>query len=222
VTQEQEPPNEPRTVSARTDLSGLNAILFVTLVIVAFVAGAFLLFNFIVIGSGPATPPPSLPVATATRPPTSEEPGSASVGPSEPLGATLLPSEPAVNLPGEPVDVHVGGNVVGSVTVTELRWPAQIKGDDPPRNALWLTAKVKYDASEGDIAYATGDWTVIDESHVVIEPSTVQRAPELDSGTVTNGNIKEAYVTFLVPTNTTVLLHFANGETVADFKVKPR
>ena len=52
----------------------------------------------------------------------------------------------------------------------------------------------------------------------VIEPSsTVQKAPDLGSGTVTSGNKKEAFITFLVPDNTTVVLHFANGDTTVIF-----
>jgi hypothetical protein len=208
-------------IGGRSDLSGLNAIMFVILVVVAFLAGAFLLFNFIAIGAGPPTPPPSLSAALPTVQPTavlaSETPGFSGLP-----GQTILPSQTALVLPGEPVNVTVDNNVVGSVTVTELRWPAQIRGNDPPSGSLWLTADVTYDANEGDIEYSSADWTLVDASHVVIEPSSTQRVPELGSGTLTDGNKKQGFITFLVPQNTTVVLHFASGGSTADFKVKPK
>ncbi len=215
--------SEPWTIGGRTELSGLNAILFVILAIVAFVTGAFLLFNFITIGAGPATPPPSLsaalPTASSSIPASSTE----SPGFSGPPGQTILPSESALNQPGDPVDVVVEGNVVGSVTVKELRWPARVNGDDPPSGNLWLTADVTYDASEGDVDYSSSDWTLIDSAHVMIEPSvSTQKAPALGSGTVSDGNKQEGFVTFLVPTDTTVVLHFASGGSAADFRVKPK
>jgi hypothetical protein len=149
--------------------------------------------------------------------PTGESPGS-----SELPGQTILPSNSALNLPGEPINVTVDNNVVGTVTVNELRWPTQIRGASPPEGMLWLTAEVTYDAKEGDIEYSSGDWTLVDASHVVIEPSSTQRAAALGSGTVTDGNKKEGFITFLVPANTTVVLHFANGGSTADIKVKPK
>jgi hypothetical protein len=214
---------ETWTLGGRTELSGLNAIMFVILVIVAFVAGTFLLFNFITIGAGKPTPPPSLSAALPTA--GSSNPASATESPgfTEPAGQTLLPSDSALNSPGDPVDVTVDGNVVGSVTVKDLRWPGRVNGAAPPSGSLWLTADVTYDASEGDITYSTSDWTLVDATHVVIEPSvSTQKTPALGSGTVVDGNKLEGFVTFLVPSDTTVVLHFASGGSTADFKVKPK
>lgn len=214
--------SEPRlTMGGRTDLSGLNAIMFVILVIVAFAAGAYLLFNFIAIGAGPATPPPSLSAAVVTAN-ASGAAASESPGPSEPPGQTILPSDAVVNDPGEPLNVVVDGNVVGSVTVKELKWPTKVNGASPPAGTLWLTAQVSYDATEGDIAYSSSDWTLIDESHVVIVPSTTQKAPQLGSGTVSDGTKQDGIITYLVPSNTTVVLHFSSGDSTGDFKVKPK
>jgi hypothetical protein len=217
------PSDQPWTIGGRTELSGLNAILFVILVVVAFVAGAFLLFSFITIGPGRATPPPSLSAALAGAGASNPASETLTPGSSELPEQTTQPSESIINSPGDPVDVLVDGNVVGSVTVNELKWPAKINGQDAPAGSLWLTADVTYDASEGDVTYSSGDWTLIDASHVVIEPSlTTQKAPALTTGTASDGTKQEGFVTFLVPSDTTVVLRYSSGGNTADFKVKPK
>ena len=67
-----------------------------------------------------------------------------------------------------------------------------------------------------------GAGTVI-ASHVVIEPSvTTQRSPALTTGTASDGTKQEGFVTFLVPSDTTLVLRYSSGGSTADFKVKPK
>jgi hypothetical protein len=215
------PPTQPRV--RRTELSGLNAVLFVILVVVAFVAAAYLLANFIRLGAAPSTVPPSTAIASASPSSSPRETPTATPEPrsSEPISPQ--PSATGLSLPGDVIDLISEGNVIGTVTVNELRWPDRVKGNDPPRGSRWLTVNVTYDASEGDIDYSTSDWTLIDMDGSPIQPSTIQKIPELGAGTLPSGRKKEeALVTFLVPEDTEVVLHFANGETEAEYKVKPK
>src|SRR5262249_18703347 len=105
--------------------------------------GAYLLFNFIAIGAGPPTPPPSLSAALPSA--NASEAASESPGDSVLPGQTILPTDAAVNDLGEPLNVVVDGNVVGSVTVKDTRWPVKIDGEAPPAGTQWLTAQVSYD-----------------------------------------------------------------------------
>lgn len=200
-------------------MANLNSSLFVVLLIVALVSGAYLLVNVAgVVGSSPTTAPSATPSPTAIAEGTAGEspvPGkSGAIGPG--------PTELALNFPGDPVDVLSGGNMIGTVVVNQLRWPAAVAGSPPATGNLWLTADVTYDASEGDITYSTNDWTLVDDRGHVIQPAEAQKSPELGSGTVTTGKQKHALVTFLVPANTPVVLHLANGDTQAEYKVKPK
>jgi hypothetical protein len=215
--------DQPPLIEPRSELSGTNSVMFAVLVIVALVASLYLLANFVRIGPTPATPTPAETLAAVAASPSFRPSLAATAEPTEevPIG-TLLPSEPLFNSPGEPVNVVVGGNVVGTVTVKSIHWPTSVKGTNPPRGTQWLAIDLAYDASEGDISYSTGDWTLVDEQRNVVVPATVQKPPELGSGTLTSGNEKEAWVTFLVPTDQQVVLRFTNGDTQADYRVKPQ
>jgi hypothetical protein len=194
VTQGQGPLNDPRLVARRGDLSGLNAALFVLLVIAAFIAAAYLLATYLHIGaSGSASPSGGAsPSVSASRTPGA----SASPQPS-PTSTPGQSTVPIVAI-GQAVDVVVGGKVIGTVTVVSATFPDTVRGKRAGIGQRWMVARIRYLAAD-TMSFGPADWVVLDGAGVRhVWARTDERQP-LGTGTADPGAKKSGNVTFRVP-----------------------
>jgi hypothetical protein len=193
VTQGQGPLNDPRLVERRGDLSGLNAALFVVLVIVAFLAAGYLLATYLHLGASPSPSPSAL--APSSPLPTRSPASSPSVVPS--------PTRPGSTIPivgiGEAADVTVNGIVAGTVTVISADYPESIAGQAAGVGQRWLVTRIRYTAVDGSLPYDAADWAVVDGAGERHPWAGTDLRPPLGSGTVKAGNRKSGNVTFKVP-----------------------
>lgn len=209
--QGQGPLNDPRLIERRGDLSGLNAALFVILVIVAFAAAAYLLATVLHIGGAGASPsaPPS--AAGASLSPSAAATSLAT--PSPRLSPSLVPS-PSVAASatlGEPMTVVVGGHALGTVVVNSVQYPKTVGGKSAGSGVRWLAARVRYDAT-ADLPYDTSDWIVVDASGKQYAWAGVDFKPPLGQGTLKAGDGAGGNVTFKVPLHGTLWLVFSGGD----------
>lgn len=200
----QGPHNDPRLIERRGDLSGLNAALFVILVIVAFVAAAVLLANVLHIGGSGASPSA---IAASSSP-------SVTVGPSgstAPSPSRLAsPSTGASAALGQPVDVVVGGHVVGTVSVISVQYPTTVAGKGAGFGFRWLAVKIRYEA-KSELTYDPANWAVVDVSGNSYAWAGVDFKPALAKGTLKTGAKRTGNVTFKVPTTAALWAVFSGG-----------
>lgn len=200
----QGPLNDPRLTERRGDLSGLNAALFVLLVIAAFIAAAYLLATIAHLGASSATPTPSAAVPSASSQPAHSPP---SVSPS-------LPASPSAEPPAvirQPVNVVVAGRVVGTVSLMQVDSPKTVNGRKPTSGTRWLAARVRY-AAAANMAYDSTDWSVQDAAGTPYPWAGADFKPALGKGSLTSGQKWNGYVTFDVPAQGTLWLVFTGGE----------
>ena len=193
-TQGQGPLNDPRLVERRGDLSGLNALLFVILVVVGFLAAAFLLYTLIT-GSPTASPSPSPSPAVSRAP-------SASRGPSLSASPSVLPTVSAslpITVPvGAPASVIVDGQVAGQATVLSAKYSRSLQGNTAPAGMRWLVISVRLTATV-TMAYDENSWSAIDTSGARHGWRGSDPSPSLGSGTLNLGETRTGNVTFQVP-----------------------
>lgn len=217
TTQGQGPLNDPRLTERRGDLSGLNAALFVILVIVAFVAAALLLATVLHIGGSSASPTPA-PSGAAASPSASATAGSSSKSSAVPSPSRLpTPSAGASAALREPVNVVVGGHVIGTVTVISVQYPSYVGGNTPGTGVRWLAARVRYEA-KADLAYDTRNWSIVDASGTRYAWAGVDFKPPLGKGALKTGEKSVGNVTFKVPTHGKLWLVFSGGD--SQFRVQ--
>lgn len=209
MTQGQGPHNDPRLVERRGDLSGLNAALFVLLVIVAFIAAGYLLASYLHLGGSP-TPAPSGPVASASASPGRSPVPSFSAAPSPTRGGSTIP----IVAIGDSTDVSVNGVVVGSVSVISVDFPQAIAGKAAGVGQRWLVARIRYTAGAGSLPYDATDWMVVDATGKREPWAGTDQRPPLGAGTVKAGARKSGNVTFRVPLNgeLSLVMLDANGK----------
>jgi hypothetical protein len=192
----QGPLNDPRLVERRGDLAGLNALMFVILVIVGFLAAALLLYTLI--RSAPAAPPSSSPTvaATSTAAPTASREPSPSASPSAiPTVAASLPISVSV---GTAADLVVDGQVAGQATVLSARYGRFVQGKPPPKGMRWLLVRVQLTAT-ATLAFDENLWTAIDTKRTPYGWRGYDPPPSLGRGTLQAGDTRAGYITFQVP-----------------------
>jgi hypothetical protein len=210
TTQGRGPLNDPRLTERRGDLSGLNAALFVILVIVAFVAAAVLLATVLHIGgpSATPTPPPSAAVSPSASATARSSPKSSAV----PSPSRLpTPSAVASAALGMPLNVVVGGHVIGTVTVISVQYPPTVAGNAPGTGVRWFAARVRYQA-KARLAYDSSDWSIVDAAGTQYAWAGVDLKPPLGKGALKIGEKAGGNVTFKVPTQGTLWLVFSRGD----------
>lgn len=211
TTQGQGPLNDPRLTERRGDLKGVNAVLFAILVIVAFVAAAYLLATVLHIGGSSASPTP---VASPSNVPASP---SVSATPLPSASLVVTPSGKPTASPGtsaaihQKVDVVVGGHVLGTLTVLGVQYPATVRGATPGIGVRWLAARVRYDATVG-LRYDVTDWSIVDAAGTQYPWAGVDFKPALGTGSVKAGQKWSGNVTFKVPLQGTLWLVFSGGD----------
>ncbi|MEA2622624.1 MAG: hypothetical protein QOH61_1534 [Chloroflexota bacterium] len=205
TSQGQGPLNDPRLVERRGDLSGLNAALFVILVIAAFAAAGYLLWTVLQPGSAQPSASPSHPVASpsaATPKPTGSPVASAKPTP----GVSQLPSVAI----GQAADVTSAGRIVGSVTVVHVTNPDRINGQAAGLAQRWLVARVRYAAME-TLSFSAADWFVADQAGTRYPWAGSGIRQGLGSGTVQAGGRKAGDVIFRVPLQGSLRLVLTSG-----------
>jgi hypothetical protein len=194
--QGQGPRNDPRLVERRGDLAGLNALMFVILVIVGFLAAALLLFTLI--RSGPAALPSASPTVAATS---SAEPSASteqSPSPSASAVPTVSASLPISVSVGAPADLIVNGQVAGQATVLSARYGRFVQGKPPPKGMRWLLVRVQLTAT-ATLPFDENLWTAIDARSAPYGWRGYDPPPSLGRGTLQAGDTRAGYVTFQVP-----------------------
>ena len=209
--QGQGPLNDPRLVERRGDLSGLNAALFVILVIVAFAAAAYLLATVLHIGGAGVSPSASPSAAIASPSPSATVTSSATPTPLPSPTIAPSPSAAASAALREPIDVVVGGHVLGTVTVNSVQYPKTVGGKSAGTGVRWLAARIRYDAT-ADLSYDTGQWIVMDATGKQYAWAGVDFKPALGQGTVGAGQKASGNVTFRVPLHGTLWLVYTGGD----------
>jgi hypothetical protein len=195
-TQGQGPLNDPRLVERRGDLSGLNALLFVILVVVGFLAAAFLLYTLIK-GSPAVSPTPS-PTAAASRSPLPSASSSLTLSPSPSVAATVSASLPITVALGTPANVIVDGQVAGQATVLSAKYSRSLQGKTPPAGMRYLLVSVKLTAT-GTMAYDENSWSAIDTAGKSYGWRGSDPSPSLGNGSLAPGATRIGNVTFQVP-----------------------
>ncbi len=204
VPRGQGPLNDPSVVERRGDLSGLNALMFAVLVIVAFAAAGLLLWTFV---RGAAVSPSPTPTAVAAASATSSPNPSAS--PLRTPAATGTPGgESAAPSPAGPVQVVLGvtapltvnGTAVGKVTVLDATYRSVFGGRVAPKGMRWLTIRVWYEAT-APLRYDAADWEAIDGAGDRQPWAGHDPKPPLGKGTLPAGGSIKGNVTFAVTAN---------------------
>jgi hypothetical protein len=195
-TQGQGPLNDPRLVERRGDLSGLNALMFLILVVVGFLAAALFLYTLIT-GSPVPSASPS-PTALVTPGASS----SASTGPSASSSPSAFPAASA-SLPitvrvGTPAPVIVDGQFAGQATVVSAKVSRSLQGKISPRGSRWLLVSVLLEAT-ANLPFDENLWTAIDTSGVSYGWRGSDPPPSLGRGTLSLGQTRTGNVTFQVP-----------------------
>lgn len=204
VPQGQGPLNDPRLVERRGDLSGLNALMFAVLVIVAFAAAGVVLWTLVrgAAGStGPTATPTMVAAATETLAPTaspSPKPSSTTASPTPTVEPT--PPAPVRVVLGANAPLTINGVVVGRVTVLSATYKASISGRVPPKGDKWLTIQVWYEAT-APLSYDASDWVAIDGAGDRQSMSGRPPKPALGKGTLKAGGSVKGNVTFAVALN---------------------
>ena len=193
-TQGQGPLNDPRLVERRGDLAGLNALLFVILVVVGFLAAAFLLYTLIN-GSPVVSPSPS-PTAAASHLPSPSASGGASPSPAAP--PTVSASLPITVSLGTPANVVVDGHVVGQATVLSAKYSRSLQGKTAPAGMRYLLVNIKLTAT-ATMAYDENFWSAIDTAGKSYGWRGSDPPPSLGSGSLNPGQVQSGNVTFQVP-----------------------
>ena len=193
-TQGQGPLNDPRLVERRGDLAGLNALLFVILVVVGFLAAAFLLYTLIK-GSPVVSPSPS-PTAAASHLPSPSASGGASPSPAAP--PTVSASLPITVSLGTPANVVVDGHVVGQATVLSAKYSRSLQGKTAPAGMRYLLVNIKLTAT-ATMAYDENFWSAIDTAGKSYGWRGSDPPPSLGSGSLNPGQVQSGNVTFQVP-----------------------
>jgi hypothetical protein len=195
-TQGQGPLNDPRLVERRGDLSGLNALLFVILVVVGFLAAAFLLYS-LTKGSPTASSSPSpSPVLSRAPSPTVSNRPSLSASPS--ALATVSASLPITVPVGTPASVIVDGQLAGQATVLSAQYSRSLQGKTAPAGMRWLLVSVRLTAT-ATMAYDENFWSALDTSGASHGWRGSDPSPSLGSGTLNLGETRTGNVTFQVP-----------------------
>ena len=216
-TRGQGPLNDPRMVERRGDLSGLNALLFLLLVVAAFAVAAFVLYSFV--KGGPAAP-----VTTASPSPVR----SLSLTPSPSLVASVAPS-PSGSVAPPPVSAPLGtaaslvqnGVEVGTVSVKSVAYKTSVAGHAAPAGTRWLVATIRYDAT-ATLSYDAASWDAIGGTSKRVSWAGRDLAPALGKGTLHAGQSRTGNVTFQVPAKplaTDVILTDSTGTDVVDFSL---
>lgn len=193
MTQGQGPLNDPRLVARRGDLSGLNAALFVLLVIAAFIAAGYLLATYLGIGAS-ASPSPSGEQASPSPSPSRAPSPSASASPSPTPGSSTIP----IVAIGQRADVIFNGVVIGTVSVISVDFPDTVGGRAAGVGQRWLITRIRYTAVDA-MAYANTDWFVLDAAGERHPWAGTDVRPPLGAGTLKAGTRKAGLVTFRVP-----------------------
>ena len=210
-TQGQGPLNDPRLVERRGDLSGLNALMFLALVIVAFVAAAFLLYTLI--RGAPAVSPSPSPTAVPSLSASPSATAKASSSPS-PSVAPSAAASPITTTIGSPADVFADGVRVGTVTVESARFNRTLEGKQAPKGMRWLLISVTLKAT-ADLAYDENNWSAVDASGERHGWRGSDPPPSLGEGTLAAGKSRTGNVTFAVPVKpatTSVVLTSPDGD----------
>ncbi len=195
-TQGQGPLNDPRLVERRGDLSGLNALLFVILVVVGFLAAALLLYTLIK-GSPVASPSPSA-SAAASRSPSPSASSGASLSTSPSVAPTVSASLPITVSVGTPANAIVDGQIAGQATVLSAKYSRSLQGKSAPSGMRWLLVSIKLTAT-GTMAYDENFWSAIDTSGASYGWRGSDPPPSLGAGSLTAGQTSTGNVTFQVP-----------------------
>jgi hypothetical protein len=195
-TQGQGPLNDPRVVERRGDLAGLNALLFVILVVVGFLAAAFLLYTLIK-GSPVVSPSPS-PTAAASRSPSPSASGGALLSPSPSVLPTVPASLPITVTVGTPANVVVDGQIVGQATVLSAKYSRSLQGNNAPAGMRYLLVSIKLTAT-ATWAYDENFWSAIDTARKSYGWRGSDPPPSLGNGSLNARQTKTGNVTFQVP-----------------------
>lgn len=195
-TQGQGPHNDPRLVERRGDLSGLNALLFFILVVIAFLAAAFLLYTLIK-GAPAASPLPSPTVAASFAPSPSASRGS-SLSPAPSALPTVSASLPITVPVGTPADVIVEGRVAGQATVLSARYSRSLQGKSAPNGQRWLLVSIRLTATD-NVLYDENSWAAIDTAGASHGWRGSDPGPSLGQGSLNAGQTRTGNVTFQVP-----------------------
>jgi hypothetical protein len=203
VPRGQGPLNDPSVVERRGDLSGLNALMFAVLVIVAFAAAGLVLWAIVhgAAGSpGPSAATPAVAAASVspslnTSVPTS--PGPTPAGTTAGGSAVPSPTGPVQVVIGVSVPLTVNGAVVGKVTVLDSTYRAVFGGRVAPKGKQWLTIEVWYEAT-APLSYDAADWVAIDGAGNRQSWTGHDPRPPLGKGTLKAGGSIKGNVTFAV------------------------
>jgi hypothetical protein len=195
-TQGQGPLNDPRLVERRGDLAGLNALLFVILVVVGFLAAAFLLY-ILIKGSPVVSPSPSS-AATASHLPSPSASGGSSFSPSPPVLPTVSASLPITVTVGTPANIVVDGQVVGQATVLSAKYSRSLQGKSAPAGMRYLLVNIKLTAT-ATMAYDENFWSAIDTARKSYGWRGSDPPPSLGNGSLNPGQVQSGNVTFQVP-----------------------
>lgn len=197
ATQGQGPLNDPRLVERRGDLSGLNALMFVVLVVVGFLAAAFFLYTLI--KGAPATSPSPSPSRTVAT----HVPSPASSAIASPLQSALASETFSGSLPitvsvGTPANVVINGQVAGQATVLSARYNRTLEGKAAPGGKRWLLISVRL-AATGTWTYDENFWSALDTSGASYGWRGSDPDPSLGQGSLNAGQTITGNVTFQVP-----------------------
>ncbi len=195
-TQGQGPLNDPRLVERRGDLSGLNALLFVILVVVGFLASALLLYT-LTKGSPVASPSPS-PTAAASRLSSPSASTAASLSPSPSVVPTVSASLPISVAVGTPANIIIEGQVAGQATVLSAKYNRALQGKNAPSGMRWLLISVKLTATS-TMAYDENFWSAVDTAGKSYGWRGSDPPPSLGNGSLDAGQTRTGNVTFQVP-----------------------
>jgi hypothetical protein len=213
----QGPLNDPRLVERRGDLSGLNAALFVVLVVAAFGVAAYLLANYATLGAPAVTASPNATLAPS-RPPGSAQPTATGSAPPTVM-PTPSPRSTSIRSArvGRAVPLQQAGVGVGDVTVVSVDSPAQVAGQDPGGGMRWLVARIRYRAT-APMRYDAATWYAVDPAGVRYPWAGQDPRPPLKSGTLKAGAERSGNVSFDVPADLgmTLLLTDASGAEVLE------
>ena len=191
-------PSDPRLRERRGDLVGRSALVFIVIVVTAFAVLTWVLLGFL--PAGDATASPSVTPTGSTASP-GGSPNGASATPSAPAGLSPTPggpSEPAGAVVGEPFDVVVDGETVGTVTVSAPDFRRQVRGEEPRGKRRWAVVEVTYRAS-AELEYDAADWSVEDEDGASHEWAGTDPDPPLRSGRLAPGEGITGFVSFQTP-----------------------
>jgi hypothetical protein len=209
--QGQGPLNDPRLVDRRGDLSGLNALMFLLVVLALFLAVGFGLYVFLR-GSSNGSPSASPSPSALARSPSPSPVGSLSVSPS--LG--ISPSGAASVGLGSPAPLANAGTPAGTVTVVSTRNPLIVKAKKAPTATRWLVATVEYQAT-APLTYDANLWVAVDTTGARHPWAGKDPSPALGTGSLTAGQSVTGTVTFEVPADqaiTALVLRDAAGNDI--------